>query len=151
MNDRIESALKTVKTQLRSMMGILSVDDAILETQRDVYSRKTMLVLTTKFVEEVLDPQDSGEARLIVHVPTSWWQHFKVSVFPQWALKRFPVKYHTVKRTVKFNVSAIYPKCDRAIEGGMGPSIIYVDVPDIVDDFPGLGTYKVDCQYHEEG
>jgi len=31
-----------------------------------------------------------------VKVPLTWWDHFKEAKFPEWALKKWPVKYRTI-------------------------------------------------------
>ena len=48
-------------------------------------------------------------------VPASWWQHFKRDCFPQWALKRWPVRYHKATLCISYK-----PDLDRA-----GPVVQY--------------------------
>lgn len=44
-------------------------------------------------------------------VPQTWWQHLKKDHFPTWFLRRYPVRYETIKRkrTVKFTRYTEYP------------------------------------------
>jgi len=39
----------------------------------------------------------------------SWWQHFKRSHFPAWALQRWPVRYVTWQRRICVNLRALWP------------------------------------------
>ncbi len=47
---------------------------------------------------------------LEVSYPCSCWQMFKKQYFPKWLLKKFPVKYETVRKKVEFKVYELYPK-----------------------------------------
>lgn len=47
-------------------------------------------------------------------VPSSWWQHFKKDKYPAWALKRWPVRYEKIERTVTHHRHYAYPEVNIA-------------------------------------
>lgn len=49
--------------------------------------------------------------------PKNWWQHFKLQHFPDWLLKKFPVKTKTHKRVVEFEHNALVPRWDQFPKG----------------------------------
>lgn len=52
--------------------------------------------------------------------PSSWWQHFKKSHFPNWLKKRFPVK----EKETKLDVTLLYPHLKTNLDlGRLGQSI----------------------------
>lgn len=40
-----------------------------------------------------------------IRIPLTWWQHFKLTVFPTWVLAYFPVKY----KVYDIDVKCLYP------------------------------------------
>lgn len=46
----------------------------------------------------------------IIKIPTTWFQRFKLDVFPEFLLKRFPVTYITNKLSI--NARTVYPTID---------------------------------------
>ena len=60
------------------------------------------------FVEEVHD----DSATLTVWYPATWWEHLKHRFFSVKMLKRWPVNYHKVEKTVTFKVKALYEDLD---------------------------------------
>lgn len=79
-------------------------------TMQDAVTRHQLAHLSPKI--EVLDDVIEGlvfkfkawvlkghhECRPVeVHVPASWWDHFKVERFPDWALDRWPAKFRTIE------------------------------------------------------
>lgn len=50
-----------------------------------------------------------------IEVPKTWWQHFKLSVFPSWLLKWLPVGMKKVSKEEKhtFRVRALFPDWHR--------------------------------------
>jgi hypothetical protein len=59
--------------------------------------------------------------------PSSWWQHFKLQVFPKWLQRRFPIKYAHYKynKKVIFKKYAAYPKANIAIPDKVGELVVY--------------------------
>ena len=41
--------------------------------------------------------------------PASWWQHFKLTYFPRWLLRRRPVRFTTTEKTVHLEAYHGYP------------------------------------------
>lgn len=58
---------------------------------------------------------------LVVTYPDGWMQALKVSIsekirLPTWITKRYPIKYHTEKRTVTFKAYNLYPLLPTMLE-----------------------------------
>lgn len=51
------------------------------------------------------EPQRKHE--IFAAYPDTWWQHFKRDYFPEWALRRWPVRYR--RETATFDIRVIYP------------------------------------------
>jgi hypothetical protein len=80
---------------------------AQLEILNDMFQR-TVIQMSTEILSEFIDP-DIEEIVIERIVVEDWFQHFKLSVFPRWLLKRFPVKTKTIKNTYKVSVKGLYP------------------------------------------
>lgn len=50
--------------------------------------------------------------------PATLWQHFKQQYFTDWLKRYFPVRYNTIRETVRFDAYALYPKIPRIFECG---------------------------------
>jgi len=121
--------------------------DQLSQLYGDVAYRLSAMVLT-----EALRPNEKSiltaefdqwvtqDVQVFYDVPASWWQHFKEQHFPQWALKRWPVKTErrnsTQRRmfalycTQDFEVKVVakYPMCDQAFDdrSPFGRAVVHV-------------------------
>jgi hypothetical protein len=53
-----------------------------------------------------------GESTYRVVTPETWWQHFKATHFPQWAARRWPVKYRTHVIELEVDRWLTFPEAD---------------------------------------
>ncbi|AID50536.1 hypothetical protein [Bacillus phage CP-51] len=70
----------------------------------DVFMHQAINNLASSYVMGIVRSVPAKEFERVVSfdVPATWWQHFKESHFPSWALKKFPVKYKTLTETIGF-------------------------------------------------
>lgn len=63
---------------------------AMQNTQIESFFSSTLPGLVVRIQQNLLYLEDD---RGDIEVPADWWEHFKERWFPQWALKRWPVRY----------------------------------------------------------
>jgi len=70
----------------------------------DVFMERAINDLASGYVMGISRrvPAKEFEKTVTFQVPATWWQHFKQSHFPAWALRKFPVKYETLAETIGF-------------------------------------------------
>ncbi|AGR46842.1 hypothetical protein JL_173 [Bacillus phage JL] len=70
----------------------------------DVFMHHAINNLASGYVMGIVRRVPAKEFEKVVsfEVPATWWQHFKESHYPKWALKKFPVKYRTLTETIGF-------------------------------------------------
>ena len=57
-----------------------------------------------------IEPLEEFSTEVVFQVPSSWFQMLKKEHAPLWFLKRYPIKYDSIRRKVKVKMSAAYPK-----------------------------------------
>ncbi len=87
----------------------------------DRFQREQMLAdefyyqLEAELLTQELDHRTEG---VVFEIPKTWFEHFKKECFPNWLLKKFPVKYNIEKREIEYKVEAYYPHANISIDGG---------------------------------
>lgn len=91
--NKAEGSIETLQLELIRFVRSTEVSDNYLsscllelEEIRDNIFRRTVYELSAYFYKVDEKP---------LNVPVDWWQHFKQRWYPQWALKRWPVKMFT--------------------------------------------------------
>ena len=91
------SALKPIKVeQFWTEQTLLRVTRVIPQhlLKLDVTSRFSPSAFGDEMVLELTAYIQKKDKAL--DVPLAWWDHFKLTHFPSWLLKRFPAKYRTI-------------------------------------------------------
>lgn len=66
-----------------------------------------------RFSTKIMGKEKHKTYHRTVKLPATWWQQFKLEKFPDFLLKRFPVKTKRKKFYFKFNHMALFPKLNR--------------------------------------
>lgn len=112
-----EVVLKTILLeQCRIALATQISDEALLSLQVETYpdfARAATNALATFNVWG--ERPDTAEHSWVDHHPATPWQHFKRRRFPDWALRRWPVRTLPVKRTIVFGLQRLYPQAPIAL------------------------------------
>ena len=84
----------------------------------------SLLTIDSAIWSETLDHQ---EKTVEFHWPATWFQHLKMSHFPQWFIRKYPVRMQKETRLVTFETKAVYPNLPEKYTGGKenyGPVIL---------------------------
>ena len=101
--------LERIKYQVQGTLNDLEM--AAFGSNVEVLVSRTAYNLIIRLVAAIAKQDITLEPfEFIFKYPKNWWQAFKYRFFPTWALKRWPIKYATVKETHKVDVSALYPQ-----------------------------------------
>jgi|ADurb_Leu_01_Slu_FD_contig_123_2171_length_7429_multi_3_in_2_out_0_8 hypothetical protein len=66
---------------------------------------------------KILGQSNIRKYEVLYEFPKNWWEHLKHQYFPDWLLKKFPVKVKVHTRTVEFDHKALVPKWDQFPKG----------------------------------
>jgi len=66
---------------------------------------------------KILGQSNIQKYDVLYEFPKNWWEHLKHQYFPDWLLKKFPVKVKIHTRTVEFDHKALVPKWDQFPKG----------------------------------
>lgn len=120
-----EQQIKLTQTKMAAW-GAYSRNAARLEVcEGDLFGLTlddVILKLTTRVLTQTLEDK---EAVVSFSAPSTWWQHWKQDHAPAWLTRRWPVQLTTVRKTVEYEVCAMYPKADMLLPT-LGPAVIHV-------------------------
>ncbi len=104
---KVVSEMAVARSELPNFVRDRAKLDVIADPLTDhlIFSLKS-LVLAEKLVQE--------QQTVTLDIPASWWQHFKRDSWlgrhrPQWMRKRWPVRFTTMRQTVRFERYRNYP------------------------------------------
>ena len=103
-----------------------------LYSEQDIVLRGMVLSIQAYVLAEEVDCRHR-DVSFVFKFPSTWWQHFKQSYYPEWLLRKFPVRYSESigKKRVIFRRLATYPKANIAIPDRVGDTIIYRNVYEV--------------------
>lgn len=117
-----ELVLRTIRHHLdQQQVGSTMVTSARYDVTPDMFTdmlchRLTAFVLSERVVRET--------HTLTIDVPATWFQHLKAARMRDWILRRWPVRYTTVKREVTFDKRLNYPAASIALPA-LGAPVVY--------------------------
>lgn len=135
-----EVLLERVRHSNQTTIGWQLVHDMRMEQYQPVMFDELVYRLSTdvwaeKLVDDYIDVEFGGE--VVASCPETWWQHFKMAHFPQWALAQWPVVYKEktlcVRETKKVHVRQYlkYPGNDHVLAPGLGRAVV-LEMADVV-------------------
>lgn len=136
-----EALLERIKHSNQKAIGRQLLYDMKLERYQSIMFDEMVYRLSTdvwaeKLVDDYIPVEVSGS--VTVKRPSTWWQHFKQSHFPAWALTRWPVVYAeedvclTARRRVHVRQYLKYPGNDHVLAPNLGRAVI-CEMADVVE------------------
>lgn len=117
-----------LKIDIGAEIGPYVAETASLENLSDMMqghllARLTAYVLARKVIEDT--------RTYTVEHPATWWQHLKLSVFPERFKRRWPVRYDKTEIKVHFKQYEVYPKAPLPeVPNTFGPAVTYQTLSD---------------------
>lgn len=111
MENRYEEQLDRIRTYFEIKLDeheFRQIKHILIE--EEVWTNGLVLRVQREFFGKQINDQKTVEFTAVF--PTTWWQHFKQDYFPNWLLKRFPVKKKVLKesQTVFFTRMMEFPE-----------------------------------------
>lgn len=89
------------------MLSATIVEDALCATLDELCVR-----LETEMLCQSLDRK---QRTVTFSVPATWWQHLRQAMFPEWWLRRYPVRLRLLSETVRYEILDSYPRANIAV------------------------------------
>lgn len=61
-------------------------------------------------VDLPLEPLETFTELAIFKTPKTWFDHFRLTYFPKFLSKKFPIKWKTERQSIQVKCGAVYPK-----------------------------------------
>lgn len=102
-----------MRYQLSEILGATSLEDLEINLGKDFLSNRIQYRLEFSLLNNKI-ADDTYKCYFTYKEPQTWFEHLKKDKAPKWFLRKFPVKYNTIKktRTVNFTRYAQYPKAN---------------------------------------
>lgn len=110
-HDTIETEqvlIEKIKHRLRYHLDASRIKDtSSFIVELDPLLQHLVIQLGNDVWEEVLQTETGV---VFEDIPKTWFDHFKLEVFPKWLLDKFPARTKTIYKKIKYQRSATYPK-----------------------------------------
>jgi hypothetical protein len=123
LEDTKDVQIKTIELETVWFNLAASINESLFVKPLDFSNyAKGLLLEIRKYVWS--QKLESKTVKLEIKVPTSWWQHLKQDHFPQWAVKKWPVRYKTESKSYQFDVKALFPELQMNTPPHLGKYVV---------------------------
>lgn len=111
MNLSDTQTFEEIELQWEQYAVVNRIREDIPNAQLDCYRYANIDALFAKLSAYVLKEEfEPVTETLTQSIPATWWQHFKRDHFPNWLVRRFPVRTIALTATLTCVPKAIYPR-----------------------------------------